>query len=143
MVYYHSYNLLHVDADGYGVENLYEMLEGQVAVLSSGYLDERQCLELLTRLRSSKMYRPDQNSYLLYPDRNLPLVREKNVIDPSLVQRATAGFRMNWHQVEETFVEQDVNAAVHFNGSFRNAKELRTALDHETDISAKHKNRLV
>ncbi len=136
---FHSYNLLCVDADGYGVENLYEMLEGQVAVLSSGYLDERQCLDLLTALRSSRIYRPDQNSYLLYPDRNLPLFREKNVIDPSLIQ----GNR--WIQDElasgrKDFIEQDLNTAIHFNSSFRNAKELRTALDKDTSISAQDKH---
>ena len=33
---YHSYNLIQIDPDGVEVENLYEMLEGQVAVVSSG-----------------------------------------------------------------------------------------------------------
>ncbi len=104
---FQAYNLLQVDADGYGVENLYEMLEGQVAVLSSGYLDDRQSLELLTALRSSNIYRADQNSYLLYPDRKLPLFRDKNVIDPALVKRN------RWIQDElasgrKDYVEQDV-----------------------------------
>jgi len=138
---YHSYNLIQIDGDGYGVQNLYEMLEGQVAVLSSGYLDERQSLNLLTTLRSSKMYRPDQNSYLLYPDRDLPLFREKNVIDPSLVQNS------RWIQSElasgrKTFIEEDINANIHFNGTFRNTSELRAALDNETDISAEDKSDL-
>ena len=138
---YHSYNLIQFDGDGYDVHKLYEMLEGQVAVLSSGYLDERQSLNLLSALRSSKMYRQDQKSYVLYPDRNLPLFREKNVIDPSLVQNS------RWIQNElasgrRTFVEKDINARVHFNGIFRNENELRTALDHETDISAEDKNAL-
>jgi len=138
---FHSYNLIKIDSDGYAVQNLHEMLEGQVAVLSSGYLDERQSLNLLTALRSSKMYRPDQNSYLLYPDRNLPLFREKNVIDPFLVQDSL------WIQGElasgrKTFVEEDLNARVHFNGRFRNGNELRTALDKETGISAEDKSEL-
>ena len=138
---FHSYNLVQIDSDGCGVQNLYEMLEGQVAVLSSGYLDERQSLNLLTALRSSKIYRPDQKSYLLYPDRNLPLFREKNVIDPSLVQHS------RWIQSElasgrKTFVEEDLNTRVHFNGNFRNGNELRAALDKETGISAKDKSDL-
>ena len=138
---FHSYNLIQFDIDGYGVQNLYQMLEGQVAILSSGYLDERQSLNLLTALRSSKMYRPDQNSYLLYPDRNLPLFREKNVIDRSLVQHNL------WIQNElasgrETFIEADLNANVHFNGIFRNENELRAALNKETAISAEDKSAL-
>jgi len=138
---FHSYNLIQIEEDGYGVHNLYEMLEGQVAVLESGYLDEAQSLELLTALRSSKMYRPDQNSYILYPDRALPLFQEKNVIDPSLVQ----GNR--WIQDElssgrKDFVEQDLNTRVHFNGNFRNVKELLLALDKEKDISAEDKQAL-
>ena len=138
---FHSYNLIQFDNDGYVVQNLYEMLEGQVAVLSSGYLNEGQSLDLLIALRSSKMYRPDQNSYLLYPERNLPLFREKNVIDPSLVQHS------RWIQSElasgrKTFVEEDLNARVHFNSTFRNENELRIALDKETSIDAEDKQAL-
>lgn len=138
---FHSYNLIQIDEDGHGVQNLYEMLEGQVAVLESGYLDETQSLELLITLRSSKMYRPDQNSYILYPDRDLPLFQEKNVIDPSMVQ----GNR--WIQDElssgrKDFVEQDLNGKVHFNGNFRNVNELLLVLDKEKDISAEDKQAL-
>lgn len=132
---FHSYNLIQINPDGFEVENLYEMLEGQVAVLSSGYLDDKQSLDLLTALRSSKIYRSDINSYLLYPDRNLPLFREKNVIDPSLVRENL------WIQNElaagrTRFVEQDLNGDVHFNGNFKNARELRDALEQETGMSA-------
>ena len=38
------------------------------------------------------------------------------------------------------FIEQDLNTAIHFNSSFRNAKELRTALDKDTSISAQDKH---
>jgi hypothetical protein len=130
---YHSYNLLQINPDGFEVTNLYEMLEGQVAVLSSGYLDNEQSLDLLTALRSSKIYRSDINSYLLYPDRTLPHFREKNVIDPSLAQKNP------WIQSElasgrTRFVEQDINGDIHFNADFRNARQLRDALEQETDI---------
>ncbi len=131
---FHSYNLIKINPDGIEVENLYEMLEGQVAVLSSGYLDDKQSLDLLTALRSSRIYRSDINSYLLYPDRNLPLFRDKNVIDPSLVRENP------WIQNElaagrTRFIEQDCNGDVHFNGNFRNARELRDALEQEPGVS--------
>ena len=131
---FHSYNLLQVNPDGIEVENLYEMLEGQVAVLSSGYLDDRQSLDLLTALRSSKIYRSDINSYLLYPDRNLPLFRDKNVIDPSLV-RDNPWIQSELASGRTRFVEEDLNGDVHFNGNFRNVRELSDAIEEETGTS--------
>src|SRR5260370_38232862 len=62
------------------IRRLYEMLEGQVAVLSSGALSAQDSVTLLDSLRESKLYRPDQNSYILYPDRKLPRFLEKNNI---------------------------------------------------------------
>ncbi len=139
---FHSYNLLQVNPDGIEVENLYEMLEGQVAVLSSGYLDDRQSLDLLSALRSSRIYRSDINSYLLYPDRSLPLFREKNVIDPSLVHE-NAWIQNELATGRTRFVEQDLNGDVHFNGKFRNARALRDALEQESRYFHRHPLRLV
>jgi hypothetical protein len=49
-------------------------------VLESGLLDERESIELLAALRTSRLYRADQHSYLLYPDRaQLPFL-ERNTI---------------------------------------------------------------
>lgn len=62
---YHSYNLIKLDEQKVSVRHLYEMLEGQVAVLSSGILLGVESLVLLRKLRQSAMYRADQNSYLL------------------------------------------------------------------------------
>jgi hypothetical protein len=78
---FHAYNVLVPGAGGgFGIEHLYEMLEGQVAVLSSGSLDPRQVDGILSALARSRMYRADQDSYLLYPDRKLPGFLEKNLI---------------------------------------------------------------
>jgi hypothetical protein len=41
---YHTYNTLHLHEGCAAVDHLYEMLEGQVAVLSSGLLSERESL---------------------------------------------------------------------------------------------------
>ena len=138
---FHAYNLIRFDADGYAVENLYEMLEGQVAVLSSGYLDARGSLDLLKALRASKIYRPDQNSYLLYPDRQLPRFEEKNVIPADIVTEN------QWIQKElrsgrKDFVEQDVNGKVHFNGDFRNAESLHDRLVEDTGTSQHERDEL-
>ena len=78
---FHAYNVLVPGPDGsFGIEHLYEMLEGQVAVLSSGSLDPKQADGVLSALARSRMYRADQDSYLLYPDRELPGFLEKSLI---------------------------------------------------------------
>jgi hypothetical protein len=139
---YHAYNLAHFGATGYAVEPLEEMLEGQVAVLSSGFLDAAASLELLKNLRDSKLYRQDQNSYMLYPDRSLPLFREKNIIPAELagdfdwLQKQTGTARTD-------YVEQDLDGQLHFNGRFRNAGMLREALQADGAVPADAAERLL
>jgi hypothetical protein len=136
-----AYNLVRFSNDGYEVEPLDEMLEGQVAALSSGYLDSEAALTLLEVLKASRLYRKDQNSYMLYPDRRLPSFLDKNVIPPSLVSDD------DWMRAEleagrADYVERDIDGRVHFNGVFRNADQLRAALDRDPAISAEKAGRL-
>ena len=77
---FHSYNTLRLDEQSAGVEHLYLMLEGQVAILSSGLLSADETLSLLRSLRHSRLYRADQHTYMLYPHRRLPGFLEKNNI---------------------------------------------------------------
>jgi hypothetical protein len=130
---FHSYNLVHFGQDAYEVENLYEMLEGQVAVLSSGYLDSQESLVLLDSLRASKIYRSDQNSYMLYPYRKQVRFLDKNVIAQSIVE-GNAWIRKELKSGRSDFVEQDVNGNVHFNACLRNAGDLSTALERHAEI---------
>ncbi|MDP7106912.1 MAG: hypothetical protein QGH41_07535, partial [Roseibacillus sp.] len=51
---------------------------GQVSVLSSKFLKPEKAVVLLRALRSSSLYREDQQSYILYPNRRLPHFVEKN-----------------------------------------------------------------
>jgi hypothetical protein len=83
---YQSYNLLEFTEQPAGLElhYLYPMLEGQVAVLSSGLLTPAEAVALLEALRRSPLYRADQHSYLLYPDRQLPGFLARNVIPPEV-----------------------------------------------------------
>ena len=62
-----------VEPDG-GIEINYlpEMLEGQVAVLSSGQLNPKESLAVLDALKASALFREDQYSYILYPNKTLP-----------------------------------------------------------------------
>ena len=44
--------------DAVSISYLPEMLEGQVAVLSSGYLSTKEALSVLNALKASKLFRP-------------------------------------------------------------------------------------
>jgi hypothetical protein len=133
---FHSYNLIRFEADRYDVEALDEMLEGQVAVLNSGHLDAEAALALLEALRASRLYRPDQNSYLLYPNRTLPPFLEKNLIPDAAVQ-ASAWIRRELDDGRTDYVERDMDGHVHFNGAFRNGSLLQAALDQDSAVDPK------
>ena len=124
----HSYNLLGVGADGIRIRHLYPMLEGQVAALDAGVLSPDEALTLLRALRESAMYRPDQHSYTLYPDRALPGFLEKNTLPPEAVE-ATPLIRDLLDEGDESVVVRDARGGVHFSGTFRNADDLAEALD--------------
>ncbi|MBI1753881.1 MAG: hypothetical protein HY014_09360 [Acidobacteria bacterium] len=125
---YHAYNLMKVEGDGIDLRNLHLMLEGQVAAISSGALTSEQVLVLLDALRASPLYRVDQGSYMLYPDRVLPRFLDKNNVPESSHSRSdllTAMLRSG----DERIVARDIEGMVHFSASFRNAELLREALE--------------
>jgi hypothetical protein len=103
------------------------MLEGQVAVLSSGYLDAKKSIEVLNALRSSALYRKDQNSYILYPNKKLPKFLEKNTIPKEKVEKS---FLLKKLLSNGNFqlINQDIKGGFHFNGNFHNANDLKEAL---------------
>ena len=80
---YNSYNILKFSQNNthLDVNYLYEMLEGQVAVLSSGYLSTKDSIKLLKNLYSSEIYRQDQNSFMLYPIKKINSFMSKNIIN--------------------------------------------------------------
>ena len=126
---FHSYNLMKVaDSGEIEIRHLYEMLEGQVAVLSSGALSARESVALLDTLRTSNLYRADQNSYILYPDRRLPRFREKNNIPDAAVAKS-AFLRGMIERGDRRIVVRDARGVAHFNAHFRNAAVLRKALE--------------
>lgn len=125
---YHAYNLITLDQGSAQVSYLSEMLEGQVAVLSSGYLKPAESLSVLDALKASALFRPDQYSYILYPNKNLPRFVDKNTVPANRVGEIgliTALINGG----DRSVVEKDGNGAVHFNGGFNNANSLKAALD--------------
>ena len=125
---YHAYNLMAVNgSDEVSISHLPEMLEGQVAVLSSGYLSAKESLEVLDGLKASALFRPDQYSYILYPDKELPRFVNKNTIPKDKVAASALLSKLvadNNTQV----LSQDLRGDYHFNGNFNNADSLQAAL---------------
>ncbi len=125
---YHAYNLMSVKDSTVSVAHLSEMLEGQVAVLSSGYLSAVESLEVLDALKNSALFRADQYSFILYPNKELPGFLHKNNITESeiassgLIQKLLA-------EGNREIVEQDIQGSYHFNGNFKNAADLAVALN--------------
>ena len=125
---YHAYNLVSFNGDGISIRNLYEMLEGQVAVLSSGLLSPSESLEVLDALKVSKLFRNDQYSYLLYPDRNLPRFEEKNKVTPEEVRKSPLLSKLA-ADGNDMILKADKNGEYHFRGHYRNRNMLVGALD--------------
>ena len=125
---YHAYNLMTVENEKeVSISYLSEMLEGQVAVLSSGFLTSEESLSVLDALKASKLYRADQNSYILYPNKELPLFVNRNLI-PSKSVGDSKLFQTLVQDGNREIIEKDVLGDFHFNGNFNNAESLRKAL---------------
>ncbi len=125
---YHAYNILKLGQNTAEIGYLDEMLEGQVAILSSGMLTPQEGLTLLRDIRESALFRADQHSYILYPDRDLPSFIIKNRLP--LTKTLEIGLlKVLVSNNERSLIIQDENGDFHFNGIFRNAADVRRALD--------------
>ena len=125
---YHAYNLMTIKKDGISISYLDEMLEGQVAVLSSGYLTTKESLAVLESMKNSKLFRPDQYSYLLYPNKELPKFLDKNNIPANRINSSKLLTKL-LQDGNSKVLEQDLNGNYHFNGNFNNANSLNKSLD--------------
>ncbi len=125
---YHAYNLMTLKGkDQVTISYLPEMLEGQVAVLSSGFLSSSECLEVLDALKSSSLFRADQFSYILYPNKVLPRFMAKNTISSKAISSSNLLTKLVEDKNSQV-VDRDVLGKYHFNGNFNNINSLKTAL---------------
>jgi len=137
---YHAYNLMTVNTDSsISISYLSEMLEGQVAVLSAGYLNASETLAVLNALKKSNLFRKDQYSYLLYPFKELKGFLNRNTIPKEAVLSSNLLQEMVNDQAIE-IIEKDVNEAYHFNGNFKNESDVTKALERLSET--KYKNLL-
>ena len=128
---YHAYNLVKFDRGTISISHLYEMLEGQVAVLSSRRLDAEQAAHLLDAMRQSALYREDQRSYMLYPARKRASFLDMNTLPEEalslpIVQRLLA------NKVKD-ILTQDCTGKVHFSANFNNADFLLRAIQRSSE----------
>lgn len=124
---FHAYNLLRWEGEKLHVDHLDEMLEGQVAVLSSGILNATETVDLLDSLQASRLYRENQNSYILYPDKQLPRFLSKNSVPLELVTSSKL-LQDLLRDKNQSIIKDDLNGNHHFNGTIRNVNDLAKRL---------------
>ncbi len=125
---YHAYNVVDFKDKSVGIDHLYEMLEGQVAVLSAGTIEPQEASDILDALKASKMFREDQYSYLLYPDRQLPFFIDKNTI-PKTAAANIALFQQLQSDSNTSLILVDDVGDYHFNGDINNANDVNDVLE--------------
>jgi len=137
----HSYNLLEIREDGARVTRLDLMLEGQAAAIGSGFLAPAGSLRLLGALKASPLYRSDQHSYMLQPDRELPSFLSRNRLPANAAERS-ALIRRLLSAGDRSLVVADAEGGLHFHPDFKNSADLEQKLDamaarpgFETDVA--------
>lgn len=124
---YHAYNLLGLENGSVNIDHLYPMLEGQVAALSSGKLSLDESVAVVESLFNSAVYRPDQNTFMLYPDRSQVSFLKKNIIDAN----ALSGIPLIQEMLakgDARIIVQDAKGTYRFNPALTNVGELDQAI---------------
>ena len=117
---YEAYNLIKFTENESDIEisHLYPMLEGQVAVLSSGLLSGEEAADLLDAMRHSDLYREDQRSYMLYPNRRRKTFLELNNLPEAAKELPVVQKYLG------SILKQDCDGGIHFDAKYRNANAL-------------------
>ena len=127
---YHSYNLIQLaNRKALPIRRLYEMLEGQVAALSSGHLSPEESVKLLAALKRSRDVPrgPAQLPALSRPPAARAMSRRTTSRPRHL--RRSALLRKLLADGNRQLVERDVAGRVHFHATVTNARDLRRLLD--------------
>lgn len=124
---YHAYNLLAVTKNSASIDHLYPMLEGQVAALSSGAIKGDAAVEVLDALFNSAVFRPDQQTFMLYPDRLQTPFLDKNIVPAEQVKQIPLLLTM-LEQRDNSIILRDKNGNYRFNPDLKNIGDLRSGL---------------
>ncbi|HEY3269476.1 MAG TPA: hypothetical protein VGM37_21390 [Armatimonadota bacterium] len=123
-----SYNVLHIEDGRAEVKGLFPMLEGQVAALSSGLLTPEESAALLRALRTSDLYREDQKSYMLYPDREMKPFLTRNALPHDATQMAPVLNDLLAAQ-DRSLAAPDSHGRWRFSADLCNARDLTRRLN--------------
>jgi len=115
---YEAYNLIKFENGDITISHLYQMLEGQVAVLTSGILTGEEAADLLDAMRASDLYREDQRSYMLYPNRRRKTFLELNNLPEDAKNLPVVQKYLG------SILKQDCDGGIHFDAQYRNANNL-------------------
>jgi hypothetical protein len=132
---YHSYNTLVIknkaNSSEYSMEikHLDSMLEGQVAIISSGAITPEKTADLYEAMMNSDIREKRQYSYILYPNKKLPFFTQKNCIFRKEAEQISVLKEMlKVNNTEIITADITDTQVVHFNANFRNSDVLRKAL---------------
>lgn len=137
-----SYNQKNGTAD---IKPLQVMLEGQVAILSSGLLSAEETVELLQTLKESPLYRKDQHSYILYPRTQVKGFLERNCI-PKEKLHDTSIIHKLIDNGDNSLFTKDAAGNYHFASKIMNTGSVADILEkmenspHVADLSAEEKD---
>ncbi len=121
----HTYWLMELGDGTASLHPLYEMLEGQVAAVSSPTARPEDVAATMTALWDGALHRADQGSFVLYPDRRVPPFLDKNRLPESVADATLAELT----DPSVGLLTRDVNGDLHFADHFGSARELEAALD--------------
>jgi hypothetical protein len=124
----HSYNLVLIEENQFQIKHLGLMLEGQVALISSGWLSGADTVVLYKQLRNSALFREDQHSYLLYPDNYIPSFLLKNTLSKEAEIRIPTLQKL-LEKGDYSVVKMSHDGSCHFNAAITNIDDLNNVLD--------------
>lgn len=121
-----SYNLVDFTSPGRAeLSRLYPMLEGQVALLSCGWLSLAEAVTLLDRLFASPMFDARRQSFTLYPDRRLPGFLERNRLDAEALALPVVQAILSARRTD--LLQQESDGTVRFAPGLSNRGDLEAA----------------
>nr|BCB67684.1 beta-1,3-glucan phosphorylase [Euglena gracilis] len=132
---YHAYNLLALGPNTADISYLYDMLEGQVSALSSGLITANAAEEMFCSLFASDMYRPDQNTFMLYPDRQLKGFMDRNLIPAH--RRSSAAVQYCLRRGVKGVLYEDARGGLRWAAGLCNAKDLKATVEASPDPGLK------
>ena len=122
---FHSYNLVDLSQAQAEVSHLYPMLEGQVALLSCGFVSLAESVPMLDALFASTLFDARRGSFLLYPDRRLPGFLARNRLDDAALALPVAQDILQRGRTDLLQLQSD--GTVRFAPALANREDLEVA----------------